>query len=123
MQIMIENLTGLPDSVIGFSAHGEVTAEDYEKHIVPAVEGALQKHGKVRILYHLGEDFDGFDAGALWEDAKIGLSHLTAWERIAMVTDVDWLRTATKALRFAMPREVRIFSNAEIEAARDWLAS
>jgi hypothetical protein len=120
---MIEMLTGLPDHVIGFSAHGKVTAEDYEQHIVPAVEEVLQKHGKVRLLYHLGEDFDGFEAGALWEDTKVGMSHFAAWERIAMVTDVDWLRTATKAFGFAMPGEVRIFPNAELEAARDWLSS
>ena len=44
-----------------------------------------------------------------------------AWERIAVVTDVDWIRTATKAFGFAMPGEVRVFSNAELGAARDWL--
>lgn len=120
---MIERLTGLPDYVIGFSAHGKVTAEDYAQHIVPAVEQALQKHEKVRLLYHLGEGFDGFEAGALWEDAKVGLSHLAAWERIALVTDVDWLRTATKAFGFAMPGEVRVFANTEMGSALDWLSS
>lgn len=120
---MIEMLTGLPENVFGFSAHGTVTAEDYERHIVPAVDEALQNSGKLRLLYHLGEDFDGFEAGALWEDAKVGLSHLADWERIAVVTDIDWLRTATKAFGFAMPGDVRIFSNSEIGAAREWLAS
>lgn len=120
---MIETLTGLPENVIGFSAHGMVTAEDYERHIVPAVEEALLNNEKVRLLYQLGEDFDGFKAGALWEDAKVGLSHLAAWERIAVVTDLEWLRSATKAFGFAMPGEVRVFANTELEAAREWLAS
>jgi hypothetical protein len=118
---MIERLTGLPDNVIGFSAHGKVTAADYEQHLVPAVEAALAAHDKVRLLYQLGEDFDGFEVGALWEDAKVGLMHLAAWERIALVTDVEWLGTATKAMGFMMPGEVRVFPNAELEAARDWL--
>jgi hypothetical protein len=121
--MMIEVLTGLPENVIGFSAYGKVTAEDYERHIVPAVEEALAKNDKVRLLYQLGEDFDGFEAGAIWEDAKVGLSHLAAWERIAVVTDLEWLRSVTKAFGFAMPGEVRVFSNAELEGARDWLAS
>ena len=120
---MIEMLTGLPDNVIGFSAHGKVTSDDYEAQIVPAVEAALKQHDKLRLLYHLGPEFDGFEAGAVWEDAKVGLSHLAAWERIAMVTDVDWLRAVTKAFGFAMPGEVRVFSNAEMDAARDWLTS
>ncbi len=120
---MIERLTGLPDNVIGFSAHGHVTAADYEQHVVPAVEEVLVAHDKIRLLYQLGEDFEGFDVGALWEDTKVGLGHLAAWERIALVTDVDWLRTAAKAMGFMMPGEVRVFPNAELDAARDWLAS
>jgi hypothetical protein len=48
--------------------------------------------------------------------------NLAAWERIAVVTDVDWIRMATKAFGFAMPGEVRVFSNAELGAARDWLS-
>ncbi len=120
---MVEKLTGLPENVIGFSAHGKVTAEDYEGHIVPAVEEAVEKYKRVRLLYHLGEDFDSFAAGAVWEDAKVGLSHLAAWERIALVTDIDWIRMATKAFGFAMPGEVRVFANAELGAAREWLRS
>ncbi len=120
---VIEELTGLPENVIGFSAHGKVTARDYELQVVPAVEQALVSHDKVRLLYQLSDDFDGFEAGALWEDAKVGLSHLAAWERIAMVTDLEWIRMATKAFGFAMPGEVRVFSNAELGAAREWLAS
>jgi len=120
---MIERLTGLPDNVIGFSAHGTVTAADYEEHVVPAVEAALAAHEKVRLLYQLGEDFEGFDMAAIWEDAKVGLSHFAAWQRIALVTDEDWIRTATKAFGFAMPGEVRVFANAELEAARNWLTT
>ena len=120
---MIEQLTGLPENVIGFSAHGKVTAQDYELHVVPAVEAALASYDKLRLLYQLGDDFEGFGAGALWEDAKVGLSHLAAWERTALVTDVDWIRMATKALGFAMPGEVRVFSNIELDAARAWLSS
>lgn len=119
---MIEMLTGLPSNVIGFTAVGKVTAEDYETRLVPAVEDALAKNDKVRLLYNLGEGFDGFEAGAMWEDAKVGLSHLAAWERIALVTDVEWIRVATKAFGFAMPGKVRVFKNAELEAARDWIA-
>lgn len=51
------------------------------------------------------------------EDAKVGLSHLAAWEQVAVVTDVDWLRTATKVFGVAMPGAVRVISNAELDAA------
>jgi hypothetical protein len=120
---MIEMMTDLPDNVIGFTASGKITAADYEHIIVPAVEHALDRHEKLRLLYHIGPDFDSYDAGAMWEDAKVGLSHLARWERIALVSDIEWIRMATKVFGFAMPGEVRIFHNAELDAARDWLTN
>ena len=41
----------------------------------------------------LGPDFLGFTAAAMWDDAKIGLAHWNAWERVAVVTDVPWVAT------------------------------
>ncbi|MBK1620357.1 hypothetical protein CKO42_18315 [Lamprobacter modestohalophilus] len=117
---MIKLLPTSVDHVIALQASGTVTAADYEETVVPAVESALQAHKKLRLLYQLGPDFERFEAGAMWEDAKVGLSHLAAWERVAVVTDVDWLRTATKVFGFAMPGEVRVFSNAEFDAALAW---
>jgi hypothetical protein len=40
-----------------------------------------------------------------------------------VVNDVEWLRTANKAFGFTMPGEVRVFSNAGIQFAREWMAS
>ena len=118
---MIELMTDLPANMIGLNASGKVTAEDYELTIVPAVEAVLADNDKVRLLYRLGEGFDGFEAGAIWEDTKVGLGHLAAWERIALVTDVEWIRVAVKAFGFAMPGEVRVFADAELGAAKAWL--
>lgn len=118
---MIEIMENLPENVVGFSAKGHVTADDYESVIIPLVETKLEKFDKIRLLYHLGDEFKGFDAGALWDDAKVGLSHLTAWECIAVVSDSDWIRTATKVFGFAMPCPVGVFENAQLNLAKQWL--
>lgn len=119
---MIAIIPGLPAKVLGFSASGKVTAADYETVLVPAVHDRLAKETKVRLLYHLGADFEGFDIGAMWADAKVGLEHPSAWERIALVTDVDWIRSATHLFGFAMPGQVRIFNNAELANAKQWVS-
>ena len=66
------------------------------------------------------------DAGAVMEDAKsglkLGLGHMKAWKRTAIVTDVDWIRKAMKAFGFMAPGEVRIFEPAELGAAKVWVA-
>ncbi|MGB5366203.1 MAG: STAS/SEC14 domain-containing protein, partial [Polyangiales bacterium] len=86
---MIELMTDLPDRVLGLRARGEVTADDYRTVLVPAIEERLSKHRKVRLLYVIGDEFKGYSGGAAWEDAKVGMKHLTSFERVAVVTDVD----------------------------------
>ena len=119
---MIEQLAGLPAGTLGFRARGQVTAEDYERVIVPDVEAAFALNRKLRLLYHAGEDFTGFDPGAMWDDAKLGFRHFSGWDRVALVTDVPWLRTATKATRFLVPADFRLFARAELEQATRWIA-
>jgi hypothetical protein len=119
---VIERIPELPDHVLGFSAKGKVTAEDYEKVLIPAVEKELKENKKIRFLYHFGEDFESFAAGAMWEDTKVGLSHFAAWEKIAIVTDIEWLRVTMKVFGFVMPGVVRIFGNSEYSEAVKWLS-
>ncbi len=120
---MIEIIPHLPDDVVGFRATGKVTGLDYESVLVPLVEERLQRHPKIKLLYHLGPEFSGFEAEAMWDDAKVGLQHFTAWQKIALVSDVGWIRGVMKIFGFAMPGHVRIFSNAELDSAREWVCS
>lgn len=119
---MVEPIGDLPENVIAFEAKGKVTAVDYETILIPVVEQTLKKHPKVRLLYHLGDAFSGFEVQALWDDAKLGLRHLTSWERIAVVTDVGWISAATRAWGVAAPGVVRVFPNSELRAAKEWVA-
>lgn len=119
---MIELMSGLPDGVLGFTATGKVTGEDYEEVVVPAVEAGLEEHSHLSLIYHLGESFTGFAAAALWDDAKVGLKHLTAWDRAAVVTDVEWIRNAAKVFGFVLPCHVRVFGNGQLAEAREWVA-
>jgi hypothetical protein len=89
---MLEKISDVPGSVLGFRASGELTADDYRDVLVPAVEVALRSRDKLRLLYLLGDDVTGFSAGAAWQDAKVGMEHVTRWEKIAVVTDKERLR-------------------------------
>jgi hypothetical protein len=120
---MVEKIPNLPDNVLGFIAKGTVTANDYEKIIIPAVEALFSRQGKVRFLYHLGEDFSGFEAAAMWDDTKLGLKHLTGWERMAIVSDVEWIRAAIRVFGLAIPGDVRVFHNRELDEATRWVSA
>jgi len=120
---MIEVLPDLPGNVVGVEGVGTVGAEDYQKVLIPAVESALQTHERIRLLYLLGDRFDGLSGGAAWADAKLGIEHLRAWELMAVVTDVEWIGHALKAVGWMIPAEIRVFSTAERAAAEAWVTS
>lgn len=120
---MIQLLKDFPPNVVGLSASGEVTKEDYEKVLVPAVERALDHHEKVRLYYQIGPDFSGMDPGAMWADTKVGMGHFLRWEKIAVVTDVEWIRVSVAAFGFLMPALVKVFSLTDAGQAREWVSA
>jgi len=120
---MIELLKDFPANVIALSASGQVTRDDYQKVVIPAVERALAQHDKVRLYYQIGPDFSGIDPGAMWADTKVGMGHFLRWDRIAVVTDVDWIRLSVTAFGFLMPAQVNVYSTAEADAAKKWISA
>jgi hypothetical protein len=119
---MIEHLQGFPENTVAFACHGHVTREDYINSLVPVVDKAFAEHEKVRLYYEIGPDYESIDPGAIWTDFTTGLEHWIRWERIAIVTDVQWIRNTMGAFGFLMPGEVRLFSMSEKDAARKWIA-
>jgi hypothetical protein len=118
---MIETLTGLPEGVLGFEATGELHADDYRSVLIPAIEQALQTQSKVRIVLVFPE-FAGMSGGAAWQDLQMGVEHLTTWERIALVTDVEWMIHLTSLFGWMTPGEMKHFPMAERDAAIAWAA-
>lgn len=118
---MFTTIEGLPTGVIGVKASGEVTSQDYQDVLVPMVEAAQAGGGKVRMLYVLDDDADITPGGA-WADTKLGIQHVSSFERLAVVTDKDWLEHAVTALGWLMPGEVKVFDGDDQDGALEWLA-
>lgn len=120
---MIKVLEGLPPNVVGIEAVGRVDAADYRRVLEPAVERALQAHDKLRLLYVLGDEFDGYSPSAAWEDTKLGISHWHAWERLAVVTDREWIRDGVRALGWMLPGECRVYTVERRDKATAWVSA
>ena len=118
---MIELLKDFPDDVTALVCHGQVTKEDYEKVLIPDVTERLGRHNKVRIYYEIAPDFTGFDPGAMWDDTKLGFSHFLSWERLALVTDIDWIKHSVRLFGFLMPAQLSVFPTKEADKAREWV--
>jgi hypothetical protein len=115
---MIKVIKDLPDNVVGIVAKGRVTNEECANILRPVMEDSL-KHDKVRLYYEIGSRFPG----AAWEDLRIGVEHIPQWERVAVVTDVGWVRHTVNALRFLMTSEVRVFTTFQAAEGLAWVRS
>jgi hypothetical protein len=121
---MVERIEEMPAGTIGFKVVKELTGDDYRERIEPVLVEAVEA-GEVRLLFEIDDGF-GMNAGAVMEDAKaglkLGLGHMKAWKRTAVVTDVDWIRKAIKAFGFMSPGEVKVFEPDELGPAKVWVA-
>jgi hypothetical protein len=118
---MLEPVEQLPPGVIGFEAKGELHSSDYKDVLLPAIQEVLDRGDDVRIVLVFGS-FEGLSGGAVWEDMKMGVSHLTKWKRIALVTDVEWMVHLTKLFGWLTPGEMKRFPLAERADAIEWAA-
>jgi hypothetical protein len=105
---------------VGDEASSEVTADDYRTVLIPMVDEARAK-GKIRLLYVY--DDVGISMGGAMQDAKVGIENWTAFEKIAVVTDKDWIENSIKAMGWIMPGEVKVFDDDDRDDAVKWLAS
>jgi hypothetical protein len=122
---MIEQIQDMPAGTVGFRFAGSISRRDYEDVLIPALEEAFANKD-VRCLCVLGSDYDGYEAGAVWEDmrtgVKFGVGHRSEWKRTALVTDVDWIRHATALFGWMAPGELKLFAVDQLAQAQDWVA-
>jgi hypothetical protein len=77
---------------------------------------------QVRLLYVLGPEARDVEGDAMSADAKFRARHARSFERVAVVSDEDWMRPALRALSFLLPGKAKAFHVRELDAAKAWLA-
>jgi hypothetical protein len=116
-----EPIGGLPGDVVALRVSGIITARDYRDMLVPLVEDKLKQHDHLKFLVVVDDSFISYSPEAAWDDARFGFSHWADFGRIALVTDIGWMRTAARLFAPLMRAEMHIFALDEIEDARSWI--
>src|SRR5262245_9326364 len=124
---MIEPLADLPDGVLGFRFSGHVTKEDYDKILAPALMQRITDGAKIRLAIVIADDFDRFDAGAMWEDMKFGfgsgVTHPSWWARGARVAEHEGGAHALGLFGWMMPGDARDYPMSKLDDAIAWLGA
>jgi len=92
---------------------------------MPTVDELL-KSGEIRIVEVISSDYEGFGPGGLIADLKMGFGalfgHHSAFKRIAVVSDKEWVAHTLHALAWMVPGEIAIFTLGDLDRAKAWAA-
>lgn len=121
---MIEVLSDMPAGVAGIRVSGRVTGDDLHE-FTPAMQKLLDTD-EIRMVEVIASDYQGFGPGGLVEDLKLGFGALfqrhSAFKRVAVVSDKEWIAHTLHALAWMVPGEIALFGLDELERAKQWAA-
>ncbi len=122
---MIETLSDLPSGVVGVRLSGRLSGKEF-RDFRPTWE-TLVGTGDIRFVEVIDDDYEGFGSGGLIQDAKMGFGalfrHHSAFKRLAVVTNKDWVIHVLHALAWMVPGEFKVFGMDELDRAAQWAAA
>ncbi len=119
---MLRRITDMPAGTIGFEAVGEVEDDDWEETVEPVLRQEIATGHNVRLLYLIGARAHEVEGDAMSADTGFRVRHATSYERVAVVSDEDWIRPALRALSFLLPGKAQGFRVRDLAKAKAWLA-
>ena len=119
---MVTQINGLSGSAVGFTLTGEITKEDYDNIIFPAVQRITDLFSTLNLMLVINTDLSNFTAGAWMKDAVLGIKNLTKFNRVALVSDSQIVKNATSFANMVVPGEYKNFLMTEENEAKIWVS-
>ena len=120
---MVELLNDFPTHVAAYRASGKVHKEEYEKVVMHRVDEVAEQFGKINFLVRLETDMDNYSFAAFLDYLKVSFEHFKKWNRMAIVSDEAWLRTAYNVLSVLVPGKIKGYPLREYEEAKQWVSA
>jgi hypothetical protein len=118
---MLEILPESQGNILGVKAAGKLSSREFQEVLVPRLKAVIGEHGRVRVLFFLDGEVQGWDLAALEHD-DFGRNDLQAFERVAVVGASWQVSLQMKLLALLLSGEVRNFSRAELPEAWTWIS-
>jgi hypothetical protein len=121
--LVLRQMKDMPVGTIGFEAVGEVEDDDWEDTVEPVLRREIAEGRKLRLLYVLGPGTREVEGDAVKADTGFRARHASSFDRVAVVSDEDWVRPALRALSFLLPGKAKGFRVRHLADAKAWLAA
>ena len=120
---MIEILPESQANLVAVQASESLSTEDYSQIWIPKLINAIDTHGKIRALIVFDASFQGWQAGAIWEDARFGFQHANDFEKIALVGASHWIEAVSRLFGHLMEGSVKTFTAEQRAQAFAWVSA
>lgn len=118
---MLKETAGSAKCILGVTATGTVTDDDYKSFLIPRLETIITKRGKARLLFNFDDMFHGYELAAMWDDATFGLKHKNDFEKCAVVGGPKWVEWGTNLEKLLIKCEVKVFRSGQLQDAWNWI--
>lgn len=105
------------DNVISLSVLGPFTLEDY-REFEEAVLYGIKFQGVVNLLIDL-RDMLSFSLDVAWEEVRFSREHANDFDRVAVLTNNEWMAWSTWVNRLFVNADIRLFD--ALEPAEAWV--
>jgi len=118
---MIEILPETNGNLLAIRGRGKLTDKDYTEVLIPRLDALSKDHPKLRLLFEMGDDFEGWDFSAALRYAKFGLKNRDNFDKVAAVCGPKWVNWGLKIQSLFTKADVATFSCAQRSDARRWI--
>jgi len=118
---MTELIPGLPDHIVAASCRRGISGDEFERVLRPVMEAALDIYERIDVVLVLDEQPGDPSSRSLWDDGKLGMADLRKFRRLALVSDLDWVRTLVSTFGFFAPCKLKRFGVDELDEALAWI--
>lgn len=123
---MIEKIDLKDPHVIGFRIKGKIDDVSFKRSTYKVLK-AFERDSHFNIYMEV-ESFEGVTFETIWDSIKLGLNHFGEYlkqvDKIAVVTDIGWLKGITKVEnRLISSIEEKVFNPGEREMAKVWVSA
>ena len=120
---MVELLKDFPPHVAAYKAQGNVHKDEYEKVVMARVDEVAAQYGKINFLVRLETDMQDYTFAAFLDYLKVSFEHFSKWNRMAIVSDQQWLRKAYDGLSYIVHGEIKGYELKDYEEAKQWVSA
>lgn len=110
-----------PNKTLEILIDGQITLESMTR-LKKTIEYKAKEWGQLNILERY-VTMDRIDPRAIWEDLRLYAQNRKSINKVAIVSDKNWVKNVGRLISPFVRVDVQTFSNADIQTARRWLAA